>query len=213
MFGPNFETSSGLTLRPARRDEGIRRRRPPTQVYNLEDQLFLQLICDYERHWHRCRCYSPLNFARSLCIPSDDSVPLPLSSQYDIYSSTYSPDGRIFQIEYANKAVENSGYVPVTDRQWTEFHKVHCSLCEIAMRINVPDDSICRTAIGLRVKGGVVLAVEKLVQSKLVIPGSNKRIQSADIHIGIVSCLLYLLHSLCVTLTHSPRLGICWIGS
>ncbi|GAB5591302.1 Putative proteasome subunit alpha type-7 [Umbelopsis nana] len=75
-----------------------------------------------------------------------------IGTGYDIYSSTYSPDGRIFQIEYANKAVENSG-----------------------------------TAIGLRVKGGVVLAVEKLVQSKLVVPGSNKRIQSADIHIGIVS--------------------------
>ncbi|KAH8556103.1 nucleophile aminohydrolase [Umbelopsis sp. PMI_123] len=75
-----------------------------------------------------------------------------IGTGYDIYSSTYSPDGRLFQIEYANKAVENSG-----------------------------------TAIGLRVKGGVVLAVEKLVQSKLLVPGSNKRIQSADIHVGIVS--------------------------
>ncbi|KAI9278162.1 nucleophile aminohydrolase [Umbelopsis sp. AD052] len=75
-----------------------------------------------------------------------------IGTGYDIYSSTYSPDGRLFQIEYANKAVENSG-----------------------------------TAIGLRVKGGVVLAVEKLVQSKLVVPGSNKRILSADMHVGIVS--------------------------
>ncbi|KAG2186339.1 hypothetical protein INT43_002777 [Umbelopsis isabellina] len=75
-----------------------------------------------------------------------------IGTGYDIYSSTYSPDGRIFQIEYANKAVENSG-----------------------------------TAIGLRVKDGVVLAVEKLVQSKLIVAGSNRRIQSADLHIGIVS--------------------------
>lgn len=30
-------------------------------------------------------------------------------SGYDLYSSTFSPDGRIFQVEYASKAVENSG--------------------------------------------------------------------------------------------------------
>jgi 20S proteasome subunit alpha 7 len=45
---------------------------------------------------------------------------------------------------------------------------------------------IYRTAIGLRVKDGVVLAVEKLVQSKLLVAGANRRIQSADLHVGIV---------------------------
>jgi len=30
-------------------------------------------------------------------------------SGYDLYSSTFSPDGRIFQVEYAAKAVENAG--------------------------------------------------------------------------------------------------------
>jgi len=30
-------------------------------------------------------------------------------SGYDLSSSTFSPDGRIFQVEYAAKAVENSG--------------------------------------------------------------------------------------------------------
>lgn len=44
-----------------------------------------------------------------------------------------------------------------------------------------------RTAIGLRVKDGVVLAVEKLIQSKLLVQGANRRIQSADLHIGIVT--------------------------
>ncbi|KAH6560242.1 hypothetical protein BASA62_000211 [Batrachochytrium salamandrivorans] len=61
------------------------------------------------------------------------------------------PDGRIFQVEYALKAVENSG-----------------------------------TCIGIRVKDGVVLAHEKLVQSKLLVPGSNRRIQTVDQHIGMV---------------------------
>ncbi len=32
-----------------------------------------------------------------------------LSLQYDISASQFSPDGRVFQVEYAQKAVENSG--------------------------------------------------------------------------------------------------------
>ncbi|KAG8856753.1 hypothetical protein FRB96_006256 [Tulasnella sp. 330] len=75
-----------------------------------------------------------------------------IGTGYDLSASTYSPDGRIFQVEYANKAVENSG-----------------------------------TAIGLRVKDGVVLAVEKLVHSKLLVPESNRRIQTIDRHIGLAT--------------------------
>ncbi|KDQ08276.1 hypothetical protein BOTBODRAFT_38105 [Botryobasidium botryosum FD-172 SS1] len=75
-----------------------------------------------------------------------------IGTGYDLSSSTYSPDGRIFQVEYANKAVENSG-----------------------------------TAIGLRVKDGIVLAVEKLVHSKLLVPGANRRIQTVDRHIGVAT--------------------------
>ncbi|CAG8680698.1 64_t:CDS:2 [Acaulospora morrowiae] len=75
-----------------------------------------------------------------------------IGTGYDLSVSTYSPDGRVFQVEYAAKAVDNSG-----------------------------------TVIGLRVKDGVVLAVEKLVQSKLLVPGSNRRIQTVDTHIGIAT--------------------------
>ncbi|KAN0063882.1 putative proteasome subunit alpha type-7 [Thecaphora frezii] len=71
---------------------------------------------------------------------------------YDLSASTYSPDGRIFQIEYAAKAVENAG-----------------------------------TAIAIRTKTGVVIAVEKLVQTKLLVPGSNSRIFSIDRHVGLTS--------------------------
>jgi 20S proteasome subunit alpha 7 len=42
------------------------------------------------------------------------------------------------------------------------------------------------TAIGIRCRDGVVLAVEKLIGSKLLVPGSNKRISSVDTHVGIV---------------------------
>ncbi|KAF9945598.1 hypothetical protein BGZ65_010576, partial [Modicella reniformis] len=75
-----------------------------------------------------------------------------IGTGYDVSVSTYSPDGRVFQVEYAGKAVENSG-----------------------------------TAIGICVKDGVVLAVEKLIQSKLLVPGANRRIQNVDRHIGIAT--------------------------
>lgn len=71
---------------------------------------------------------------------------------YDLSASTYSPDGRIFQVEYATKAVENAG-----------------------------------TAIGVRTKYGVVLGVENLIPSKLLVPGSNKRIFGVDRHIALTS--------------------------
>ena len=32
-----------------------------------------------------------------------------IGTGYDLSASQFSPDGRVFQIEYANKAVENSG--------------------------------------------------------------------------------------------------------
>lgn len=75
-----------------------------------------------------------------------------IGTGYDLSTSTYSPDGRIFQVEYANKAVDNSG-----------------------------------TVIGLRCKDGIVLAVEKLVQSKLLVPGANRRIATVDLHAGVAT--------------------------
>jgi len=43
------------------------------------------------------------------------------------------------------------------------------------------------TAIGIRCKDGVVLALEKLVTSKLLKPGANKRIATVDRNIGVVT--------------------------
>lgn len=40
----------------------------------------------------------------------------------------------------------------------------------------------------MRVKDGVVLAVEKIVQSKLLTPGANRRIASGDFHVGVAFC-------------------------
>ena len=72
-------------------------------------------------------------------------------SGYDLSSSTFSPDGRIFQIEYAAKAVENAG-----------------------------------TALGLKCRDGVVLAVEKPLQNKmLVAKTTGRRIHTVDEYAGV----------------------------
>ncbi|KAF4778057.1 proteasome A-type and B-type [Colletotrichum scovillei] len=42
------------------------------------------------------------------------------------------------------------------------------------------------TSIGIRCKGGVVLAVEKIIASKLWKPNANKRIATIDRHLGVV---------------------------
>lgn len=71
--------------------------------------------------------------------------------QYDQSVSTFSPDGKIFQVEYAQKAVESAG-----------------------------------TSIGVRCADGVILGVEKLLISKLLVPGSGSRLHMLDDHIGVV---------------------------
>jgi len=72
-------------------------------------------------------------------------------SGYDLSSSTFSPDGRIFQVEYAAKAVENAG-----------------------------------TAIGIRCRDGIVMAVEKPLQQKMLVAAtSGRRIHTVDEHSGV----------------------------
>ena len=63
-----------------------------------------------------------------------------IGTGYDLSTTTFSPDGRVFQVEYCSKAVENSG-----------------------------------TCLGLRCKDGVVMAVEKIVTSKMLVKGSCRR--------------------------------------
>jgi len=75
-----------------------------------------------------------------------------IGTGYDLDCVTYSPDGRVFQVEYAAKAVDNSG-----------------------------------TTIGFVFKEGVVLAVEKLLHSKLLVPGTSRRVHTVDDHIGVAA--------------------------
>ena len=44
------------------------------------------------------------------------------------------------------------------------------------------------TCVGIRCKNGVVLAVEKIITSKLLKPGTNRRIATVDRNVGVVCC-------------------------
>ncbi|KAL6749261.1 20S proteasome alpha subunit G [Haematococcus lacustris] len=72
-----------------------------------------------------------------------------IGTGYDLSATTFSPDGKIFQTEYAQKAIDNGS-----------------------------------TVVGLKVKDGVVLGVEKLIVSKLLVEGSNRRLHAVDRHAG-----------------------------
>ncbi|BBN19305.1 hypothetical protein Mp_8g09510 [Marchantia polymorpha subsp. ruderalis] len=73
-----------------------------------------------------------------------------IGTGYDLSVTTFSPDGRVFQIEYATKAIDNSG-----------------------------------TVVGIKCKDGIVLGVEKLIASKMLLEGSNRRIHSVNRHSGM----------------------------
>ena len=74
-------------------------------------------------------------------------------SGHDQSTDVFSADGRVFQVEYAGKAVDSSS-----------------------------------TAIGICCKDGVVVAVEKLLSSRMLESYSNNRILSVDRQAGICIC-------------------------
>ena len=115
-----------------------------------------------------------------------------IGTGYDLSASTYSPDGRIFQVCTASTSAlivfltfntRTGGICEQSSRQfWVSIW--------LAFLLRTLIVLLCRrTAIGLRVRDGVVLAVEKLVHSKLLVPEANRRIQIIDRHIGLVSNL------------------------
>ena len=79
--------------------------------------------------------------------------------QYDYSCGTFSPDGRIFQLEYATKAVENSGYV-------TRMGAIDdCNCFELHGDKFLMYTFYFRTSIGIRCCDGIVMAVEKVSKS------------------------------------------------
>jgi len=70
-------------------------------------------------------------------------------NDYDRGVNTFDPEGRLFQVEYAIKAIE-----------------------------------LGSTAVGIQTADGVVLAVEKRIASKLLVPSSIRKLEKLDEHIG-----------------------------
>ncbi|MFH1055949.1 MAG: archaeal proteasome endopeptidase complex subunit alpha [Candidatus Altiarchaeota archaeon] len=71
---------------------------------------------------------------------------------YDRAITVFSPDGRLFQVEYAREAVKRG-----------------------------------TTAVGIIYNTGVILAVDKNVTSKLIVPKSIEKIFQIDEHIGVAT--------------------------
>ncbi len=74
---------------------------------------------------------------------------VPPQAGYDRAITVFSPDGRLFQVNYAREAVKRGA-----------------------------------TAVGVKWKGGVVLAVEKRITSRLIEPSSYEKIFQIDDHIA-----------------------------
>lgn len=70
-------------------------------------------------------------------------------SEYDRGVNTFSPEGRLFQVEYAMEAIK-----------------------------------LGSTAVGLKTKRGIILAVEKRITSPLLEPSSVEKIMEIDEHVG-----------------------------
>ncbi|XVF04911.1 hypothetical protein REPUB_Repub05bG0125600 [Reevesia pubescens] len=101
-----------------------------------------------------------------------------IGTGYDLSVTTFSPDGRVFQIEYAAKAVDNSGSVPSYP---SLFYFYNFSFSKFLFFFF----SFCKTVIGIKCKDGIVMGVEKLIASKMMLPGSNQRIHSVHRHSGM----------------------------
>ncbi|XBH93215.1 hypothetical protein VPH35_084188 [Triticum aestivum] len=101
-----------------------------------------------------------------------------IGTGYDLSVTTFSPDGRVFQVEYAGKAVDNSGF----DIHFPPLF----SWLFLAVQLHVEIWMfLCRTIVGIKCKDGIVLGVEKLITSKMILAGSNRRLHSVHRNSGL----------------------------
>ena len=77
-----------------------------------------------------------------------------IGTGYDLSVTTFSPDGRVFQIEYAAKAVDNSGSVLLPLLLLLIFMYYSSFLFLVSQFIY-----FCRTVIGIKCKDGIVMVI------------------------------------------------------
>lgn len=106
-------------------------------------------------------------------------------SEYDRGVNTFSPEGRLFQVEYAISAVK-------VGQSFGRAYGLERPLCSIShggfdlIRV-LPwfrARQLGSTAVGIKTAEGVVLCVEKRVTSTLLEPTSVEKIMEVDTHIG-----------------------------
>lgn len=87
-------------------------------------------------------------------------------SEYDRGVNTFSPEGRLFQVEYAIEAIKVSLQNVDAEKGFLIYKQLGT------------------TAIGVQTSQGVILAVEKRVSSTLLEPSSIEKIMEIDEHLG-----------------------------
>jgi hypothetical protein len=111
--------------------------------------------------------------------------------QYDFSTGTYTPEGKIMQVVYAEAAVNRRAYVTTHQFVFVPFHC--CTHAAIHFFRDVSYRSLLfarvpscpRTTIGIHCKDGIIMGVEKVKISKMLCEGTNQQLFTVDRHAAV----------------------------